>query len=121
MHRGVVVGLCLFVLAARVAAGEADIVDVKVQKTGDNTYRFDVTVAHGDEDWDHYADRWDVVTPDGQVLNTRILHHPHVHEQPFTRSLSGVIVTDSLPAVILRAHDSVHGYGGRTATVELPR
>lgn len=121
MHRGIVVVLCLVVLAGPLAAGEADIVDVKVRKTGENTYRFDVTVAHGDEGWDHYADKWDVVTPDGQVLNTRILHHPHVHEQPFTRSLSGVTVTDGVPEVILRAHDSVHGYGGRTVRVELPR
>ena len=121
MHKGVVLGLGLLVLAGPLAGGEADVVDVKVTETGDNTYRFDETVEHGDEGWDHYADRWDVVTPDGKVLSTRIRHHPHVHEQPFTRSLSGVVVTDSLPAVIVRAHDSVHGYGGRTARVELPR
>ena len=84
------------------------------------TYRFDVTVAHGDEGWDHYADAWDVVAPDGTVLGTRVLHHPHENEQPFTRSLGGVAVPEGVSEVILRAKDSVHDYGGAEMTVTLP-
>ena len=67
-------------------AGQADVLKVDVKGTGPNTYRFSVTVRHNDQGWDHYADKWDVVAPDGTILATRILHHPHDKEQPFTRS-----------------------------------
>jgi hypothetical protein len=49
----------------------------------------------------------------------RTLHHPHVEEQPFTRSLSGVRVPAGVDQVSVRARDSVHGYGGETVTVNL--
>jgi hypothetical protein len=112
---------CTFVMAAAAYAGEADVVDVTVRMTGSNTYSFDVTVRHADEGWKHYADKWDVVAPDGTVLGTRTLYHPHEDEQPFTRSLSGVSIPESIKEVTVRGHVSVHGYGGKTATVLVPR
>ena len=102
-------------------AGEADVVDVSVKQTDKNVYSFSVAVRHADEGWDHYANKWDVVAPDGSVLGTRILHHPHVNEQPFTRSLSGVNIPAGIDKVTIRAHDSVHEYGGKTVTVDVPR
>ncbi len=108
---------CTFLIGATAYAGEADIVDVRVSMTGKDTFSFDVTVGHADEGWKHYADKWDVVAPDGTVLGTRTLSHPHVDEQPFTRSLSGVKISDSLKEVTVRAHDSVHKYGGKTVKV----
>jgi hypothetical protein len=110
----------IFLMCATVYAGEADIVDVEIRMTGKDTFSFDVTVNHADEGWKHYADKWDVVAPDGSVLGTRTLFHPHVDEQPFTRSLSGVKITDSIKEVTVRAHDSVHEYGGKTITLALP-
>ena len=114
---GIVV--CAFLLGAQAYAGEADVINVKIRSAG-STYSFDVTVKHADEGWDHYADKWDVVAPDGTVLGTRTLYHPHVDEQPFTRSLSGVKIPDSIKEVTVRAHDKVHGYGGKTLTVAVP-
>ncbi len=105
---------------APAAAGEADVVAVNVVKTGAGVYRFDVTVRHADTGWEHYADAWEVLAPDGTVLARRILVHPHVDEQPFTRSLSGVKVPDGLNMVRIRARDKVHGYGGVEKTVPLP-
>jgi len=101
-------------------AGEADVVKVMVQREG-SSYTFDVTVAHHDEGWQHYADGWDVVAPDGQIIATRVLYHPHVNEQPFTRSLSGVVIDSGIKSVTIRAHDLVHGYGGQKKTIELPQ
>ncbi len=119
--------LCLAVLAllAWVAspfaagAGEADVVGVEAVSEGAGTWRFHVTVAHGDTGWEHYADKWDVVAPDGAVLGTRVLFHPHEAEQPFTRSLGGIEIPAGVAAVTLRAHDKEHGYGGKEVTVEL--
>ena len=100
-------------------AGAADVEKVTLQKGSDGLYTFNVTVRHADEGWDHYANRWDVVAPDGTVLGTRTLLHPHVDEQPFTRSLRGVMVPAGVKSVVIRAHDSVHKLGGAQVTVEL--
>jgi hypothetical protein len=101
-------------------AGEADVLDVKVQATTDGTYTFSVTVRHTDVGWEHYADRWEIITPDGKVLGTRVLLHPHVGEQPFTRNLAGVKIPEGTRKVIVRARDSIHKYGGKEMKVVLP-
>lgn len=118
-------GLLALALAASIAgsafAGEADVLRVEAVPEGGGTWRFHVTVRHDDTGWDHYADKWDVVAPGGTLLGTRVLLHPHESEQPFTRSLGGVAVPEGVKRVTLRAHDSVHGYGGREMAVELKR
>ena len=101
-------------------AGQADVLKVEVKPTGSDSFQFSVTVRHDDKGWDHFANKWDVVAPDGTVLATRILHHPHENEQQFTRSLGDVIIPVEIPAVTVRAHDSVHGYGGQTVRIDLP-
>ena len=112
--------LCLFSLCTPAFAGEADVVDVAVKKNSNKTYDFSVTVLHKDAGWEHYANKWDVTDEKGTVLGARVLYHPHVDEQPFTRNLSGVKIPKNIKSVIIRAHDSVHGYGGKVMTVALP-
>lgn len=101
-------------------AGQASVLDVVVRANQDGTYGFDVTVSHADEGWSHYVDRWEILGPDGKVLAARELYHPHVDEQPFMRSLGRVEVPIGVTRVTVRAHDSKHGNGKRTATVDLP-
>ena len=121
LSRRILGALLLLLWTGAASAGEADVVAVEAAQEGAGTWRFDVTVAHGDEGWDHYADKWEVLAPDGTILGTRVLLHPHVGEQPFTRSLGGVAIPEEIDRVILRAHDSVHGLGGAEITVELMR
>ncbi len=102
-------------------AGEVDVVAVVATWSAAGVYRFDVTLLHEDGGWDHYADRWEIRDGDGTVLATRVLAHPHVNEQPFTRSLGGVRPPASLRRVTVAAHDSLHGYGGAEMTVDLPQ
>ena len=102
-------------------AGQADVIAVEAIPENWNIWRFTVTVRHDDEGWDHYADGWDVVGPDGTVYGTRVLMHPHETEQPFTRSLSGVTIPEGVTHVTIRARDSVHGYGGAEVTIPLNR
>jgi hypothetical protein len=111
------------ILAATVGAvaGEADVVGAEAARESDGTWRFRVIVRHADAGWDHYADRWQVETPEGRVLGTRVLLHPHETEQPFTRALGGVVILDDVREVIIRAHDSVHGDGGEVFRLKLPR
>ncbi len=101
-------------------AGKADVVSAEAHCDAQRRCRFNVSVRHADEGWGHYADRWDVLAPDGTLLGTRVLLHPHETEQPFTRSLDGVPVPPGLDRVRLRAHDKVHGYGGAELDVSLP-
>ncbi len=108
-------------MATGATAGEADVVDVKISQTSGGSYSFDVTVRHADTGWEHYADSWEVLDNKGNILGTRVLVHPHVDEQPFTRSLSGVKIPAELTTVTIRAHDSVHKYGGKEMTVSVPR
>lgn len=106
-------------LASPAVAGSADVVAVEVLATAPGLYRFDVTVRHPDTGWDHYADKWEVLAPDGRVLGTRILLHPHVEEQPFTRSLDRVRIPGNVRQVVVRAHDNVDGYGNISQSVEI--
>lgn len=112
-------GLMLAMLASSGFAGESAVTKVDVRAEGSGTYNFSVTLRHADAGWDHYADRWEVLSMDGKVLATRTLFHPHVNEQPFTRSLGGVSVPAGAVSVRIRSHDSVHEYGGAELVVDL--
>ena len=102
-------------------AGNADVIAAEAVKNADGSWRIHVTVAHNDEGWDHYADRWEVRTVDGELLGTRVLLHPLVNEQPFTRSLGGLIIPEDVGAVVITAHDTVHDDGGKEIFLLLPR
>jgi hypothetical protein len=112
---------CMACTASSLYASEVDVVKVTVQPDGSGTYLFAVTLLHDDTGWDHYADRWEILNQKGEVLASRVLMHPHVQEQPFTRSLSGVSVPKGIDVVTVRGHDSVHDYGGKEVSVAIPR
>lgn len=102
-------------LAGPVMADPVKVVAVNV--TGD---RFDVTVEHADTGWDHYADGWEVLDADGNRLGFRELFHPHVDEQPFTRSQSGIRIPEGATVVYVRARCSVGGWSDELFAVHLP-
>lgn len=104
----------------------ADVTYVRAVQSDDGTWTFHVTVEHPDTGWEDYADGWDVVTPDGEVLKpdpeskfTRTLLHPHQNEQPFTRSQRGIEIPEGVTQVRIRAHDLVDGFGGQEVVVDL--
>jgi hypothetical protein len=104
-------GALFVVLGNGVGSAQADTVEIvnATASNSANSWTFSVTLKHGDTGWDHYADLWQVFSPDGTMLGERVLLHPHVDEQPFTRSLSGVEIPANVSEVIIRARDSVHG------------
>lgn len=109
-------------LAASAAqAGEAHVTAATATQDIRGTWTVSATLLHADEGWDHYADRFDVLAPDGTVLGSRTLFHPHVDEQPFTRSLSSLSIPDDMDVITVRAHDSVHELGGATVEITLER
>ncbi len=107
-------------------SGNADVEFVRAVHSTGGSWTFHVTVRHPDKGWEDYADGWDVVDPEGNVLKTnpddpftRLLLHPHENEQPFTRSQSGILIPEGVSQVSVRAHDLVDGYGGREVVVDL--
>ena len=108
--------LAPMLIVSSLSAGEADVIDVEIISLGGDKYRINATVKHADAGWDHYANRWDVLAPDGTVLGSRELLHPHDNEQPFTRSLT-LNIPASIDKVTIQAHDSVHGLGGEVKEV----
>ncbi len=107
-------------------AANADVTFVKAQETAPNVWTFSVTVVHPDTGWEDYADGWDVLLPDGTILKpdpgspfTRLLLHPHVDEQPFTRSQSRIEIPADVTQVTVRAHDLLDGFGGEEVVVDL--
>ena len=99
-------------------AGSVEIVNAKVEKQR-ASWVFHVTLKHADTGWDHYADAWRVVTVDGKELGKRTLFHPHVDEQPFTRSLADVKIPGGTSEVYIEAHDKVHGWSKQRFKVKL--
>jgi hypothetical protein len=99
---------------ARVVGAEASL--------GATGWTFHVTLEHADTGWNDYADGWRIETPDGTILGERPLLHPHVEEQPFTRSLAGVTIPGDVTSVVIRARTNVEGWAPSvSALVTLPR
>jgi hypothetical protein len=100
-------------------AGEVKILAADFQSKGANRWLVRVTLAHADTGWDHYADDWRVVDGAGRILGDRVLLHPHVDEQPFTRGLDNVPIPEGVTTVYIEAHDKVHGWAAQRLRVDL--
>ena len=111
----------LFLIAAFATPATADdaIIENAAATGSGNTWSFSVTLRHGDTGWDDYADGWRVVLEDGTELGLRTLFHPHVDEQPFTRSLSGVAVPNGVDTVYIEARTLPDGWGKARLAVSL--
>ncbi|QDL93641.1 hypothetical protein FDP22_08150 [Paroceanicella profunda] len=111
--------VALALLAGPAGASEVRIVDARAVP-GPQGWRIDVTLRHDDTGWDHYADTWEVRLRDGTVLGTRKLLHPHVTEQPFTRSLPRVAIPEGVREVVIHARDLQSGWSSDTFLLVLP-
>jgi hypothetical protein len=88
----------------------ADVVSMTANGS-EHAYTFAVEIRSPDTGCEQYADWWEVLTEDGELIYRRILTHSHVSEQPFTRS-GGPVMIGPKTVVIVRAHMHPDGYGG---------
>ena len=93
-----------------IPASQADVLSVSVNGEP-GVYSFSVTVSSPDRGCSQYADWWEIVSQDGELIYRRILLHSHVDEQPFTRS-GGPVPIEPDTIVLVRTHMHPGGYGG---------
>ncbi len=106
-------------LTTSVFANDVEIVNVVLTKhTG--AWRADVTLKHADEGWKHYADAWRLVDVKGNEIGKRTLYHPHVNEQPFTRSLSDFHIGNN-KIIFVEAHDLKHGWSPNRVKIDMSK
>lgn len=83
-----------------------------VKTSGDEgVYRFAVTLKSTETGCAQYADWWEVLNENGELLYRRILVHSHPDTQPFTRS-GGSVKIEKNDIVYVRAHMNKLGYVG---------
>lgn len=114
-------GLILMLTVNVTLANQVEILAADFHNNSSNNWSVSITLKHEDKGWDHFADNWRVVTEKGDVLGDRVLYHPHVSEQPFTRSLAGVVVPNGVSIVYIEAHDKVHGWSKKIMKVDLSK
>lgn len=89
----------------------ANVTEVNVSGS-DGRYTFRVEISSSDTGCEQYADWWEIVSEDEDLIYRRILLHSHVDEQPFTRG-GGPADISAETKVWVRAHMNNNGYGGQ--------
>jgi hypothetical protein len=108
-----------FMMANFANAGDVTLLAVEFEEKLNHQWEVKATLKHTDEDTTHYADAFQVEDEAGNVLGVRVLQHPHIEEQPFTRALAGVHIPKNSTIVYVKAHDKVHGWGKQGLKVDL--
>ncbi|WP_322867167.1 hypothetical protein U5922_013855 [Aquicoccus sp. G2-2] len=118
MLRNLQFALCFSLISGAAQASAPEVVAATAHRVGMG-WRIDVTLKHPDTGWDHYADSWEVLDASGKLLATRTLMHPHVDEQPFTRSLINVMLPDGTRQIFIRAHCSQGPWSKPTTEIDI--
>lgn len=112
----------LFILMITVTnaalANQATIEFAELHHQG-SSWNISVTLKHKDTGWNHYANAWQVVDVHNKLLGKRVLLHPHVNEQPFTRSLYSVKIPANVKVIFIEGIDSVHGLSPDRLRIDL--
>jgi hypothetical protein len=77
----------------------------------ESSYHFSVTIESNETGCDQYANWWEVLNKNGELLYRRILLHSHQNMQPFTRR-GGYVKIKKDDIVYVRAHMNKLGYVG---------
>lgn len=111
--------ILIFMFAGVCVASNAEVIDVTAELTPAQKYNLTVTIKHADTGWDHYANAWRIYSPEGKLIGERVLYHPHVKEQPFTRTLRDIHIPADLSEVMIIPYCSKTGESAKGYTLKL--
>ena len=80
----------------------AVVLKAETNKTSEG-YTFDVSILSPDRNCNQYADWWEVLSEDGDLLYREVFQENHIDEQPF-KSTGEPIEIEADRVVIVRAH-----------------
>lgn len=92
-------------------SGIADVIAVSAS-ANPRGYEFSVEISSPSTGRDHYADWWEVLTEDGNLLYRQIINHSETDDQSFISS-GGPIDINPHQNVWVRAHMNTSGFGGQ--------
>lgn len=115
----VAIGVFAFLSLAPAHADRPTAIGARVIMVGEDRYQFEVNIAHVDDSWEHFVDRWEVVGKGGKILATDRLYYPRIGENIVWRFLKGIKVDPGTEWVVYRLHDLKDGYG-REKLVRMP-
>lgn len=101
--------------AAPITEYDSRVTAVETTPTANEAHTFAVTLESDETGCDRYANWWEVIDAEGNLLYRRILAHSHVNEQPFTRSGGPVVASDD-EILIVRSHMHPTGYSTQAMT-----
>lgn len=110
-------GLVLLVLFAglmtvpgSVLAGKPQVVWVELNQEARH-WRITGTLSHDDAGDYHFMDRWQVLTPDGDVLGEEAFITPRVQAPERITTLRDIRLPQGTREIRVRVHDTLHGWG----------
>jgi len=116
----IVLAAALALTAAPALADAPKVVAASAVRAGGH-WTISVSLVHPDTGWDHYATEWDVLGPDDSVLGKRVLTHPHVEEQPFTRVLDIAAIPTDFDHVMIRVKCNLDGFSPNLYRLDIQR
>ena len=120
-HAARIAGLALLAMTRMASADPPRVEAATATHDPDGTWTVSVTLTHPDTGWDHYASGWRLLTAEGTEIAVRELSHPHVDEQPFTRSLSGVTIPDGTAEILIQPRCTMDGWVPMPTILALPQ
>lgn len=111
-------GIVMALGCGPLAAGEVALREARFEYQS-GTWTVNVTLAHADTGWDHYANAWRLVTESGRELASRALYHPHTDGKPFTDIHTNITIPATENILYVEACDSVHGWSKQRIRVDL--
>lgn len=96
-----------------------EVLKVDATSSGNGKWRFNVTLSSKYDSPQRYADAWRVLDSKDQELGIRVLGHDHASEQPFTRSGTIKIPSDT-KVVYVEGRDQENGWSGQRFEYQMP-
>lgn len=81
------------------------VLNITPSKIESGAVQLEVTIQSPDEDCEHHADWWEVLSEDGEILGRHLLNKPYNFEQPFTTTDTFQKVKPD-QTILIRAHFS---------------